>query len=93
MAMMIAATALINATCEPTERSMPPVMMTSVIATATTRMGAAWRTTLRILPSVRNVSVVAEKKTRQARKNAVIDSTCACSERKSATGDPAARSV
>ncbi|MNL85501.1 hypothetical protein D3C87_2138300 [compost metagenome] len=68
-------------------------MMTSVMATATTRIGAACLTTLRILPSVRNVSVVAEKNTKQAKKNTAMDSTWACSEIKSATGDPAARSV
>ena len=35
--------ALTSATREPTDRSIPPVMMTKVMATATTSIGAAWR--------------------------------------------------
>ena len=47
-----------TARVEPTERSMPPEVMTSVIATATIRVGAAWRNTLRTLPVVRNVGLL-----------------------------------
>ena len=36
----MAASALTNATVEPTDRSMPPVVMTKVIATATISSGA-----------------------------------------------------
>jgi hypothetical protein len=93
IAMMIAATALTSATCEPTERSMPPVMMTKVMAMATIRMGAAWRTMFRMLPSVKKVSLPIEKKIMQARKKMAIDRTCACSPKKSATREPWPRSV
>jgi hypothetical protein len=40
-AMRIAVSALTRATVEPTERSMPPVVMTKVIAIATMKAGAA----------------------------------------------------
>ncbi|MCY1510170.1 hypothetical protein D9M68_445400 [compost metagenome] len=63
------------------------------MATATMRIGAAWRMTFRMLPSVMNVSVVAAKKTTQARKKKAIDRTWAFSDRKSAAGEPFARSV
>ena len=63
----MAATALTSATVMPTERSMPPVMMTKVIATATTRIGAAWRRILRMLPTVRKVRV-ADREERRSRR-------------------------
>ena len=53
----IAASALTSATVEPTERSMPPVVMTKVIATPTIRSGAAWRSMLRMLTSERKALV------------------------------------
>ena len=57
----IAASALTSASTEPTERSMPPVVMTKVIATATIISGAIWRKMLSRLVSVRKVSVISEK--------------------------------
>ena len=39
--MAMAQTALISATCDPTDRSIPAVVMTMVMATATIRIGAA----------------------------------------------------
>ena len=40
---LIAARALTSARVEPTDKSIPPVVMTKVMATATIRMGALWR--------------------------------------------------
>ena len=57
----IAASALTSARIEPTDRSMPPVVMTKVIATATIMSGAIWRRMLRKFGWVRNVSVTSEK--------------------------------
>lgn len=89
----MAATALISATCDPTDRSMPAVMMTKVMATATTRIGAACRRMFSRLAEVRNTSVITAKNTTQSRKKPAIDSTCACSARKSAIAEPCPRSV
>ena len=52
----IAQTALTSATWLPTERSMPAVTITRVMATATTRIGAACRSTLSPLLRVRKCS-------------------------------------
>ena len=52
----IAQTALTSATWLPTERSMPAVVMTKVMATATIRIGAAWRITFSRLPVERKGS-------------------------------------
>ena len=46
----MAASALISATVEPTDRSMPPVVMTKVMAMATISSGEDWRSRLRRLP-------------------------------------------
>ena len=65
------------------------VVMTSVIATATTRTGAAWRMTLRMLPLVRKVGVMIPNSAQQSARNRAMDNTCACSATRSARGDPA----
>ena len=57
----IAASALTSASTEPTERSMPAVVMTKVIATATIISGAIWRRMLSRFTGVRKVSVMSEK--------------------------------
>ena len=57
----IAASALTSATVEPTERSMPPVVMTSVMATATISIGALWRIRFRRLAWLRKASVATAK--------------------------------
>src|SRR4051812_46689363 len=87
----IAAKAFTRATVDPTDRSMPPVVITNVIATATISMGADWRSRFKRLPGVRNASVVAEKKTQHARKNAAIESTWALAIRKSDEREPCGR--
>src|SRR5688572_11387864 len=79
----IAASALISATVDPTDRSMPPVVMTRVIATATIIIGAAWRSTLRMLPVVRKASVITENKTNIASRRPPILKTCAFAATKS----------
>ena len=57
----IADKALTIASVEPTDRSMPPVVMTRVIATAAISVGALWRSTLSMLACVRKLSVVSAK--------------------------------
>ena len=59
----IAASALTSASTEPTDRSMPAVVMTKVMATATIISGAICRRMLRRLASVKNVLVSSEKTT------------------------------
>ena len=53
----VADSALTSASTEPTERSMPPVVMTKVIAAATISSGADWRRMLSRLGVVRKASV------------------------------------
>ena len=65
----MAQSALTSARIEPTDRSMPPVVITSVMAAATISSGADWRRMFRMLPSVRKSSVVAENSTTTKRKN------------------------
>ena len=43
---------------EPTDRSMPPRIMTIVIPQASSRFGALWRSTLKMLFCVRKVLCV-----------------------------------
>ena len=68
----IAASALTSASTEPTERSIPAVVMTKVIATATIISGAICRRMLRRLTSVRKVSVISEKVTTMTTKNTAM---------------------
>ena len=44
-----------SARIEPTERSMPPVRITSVIPTATIPLLETWRSTLERLPGLRKM--------------------------------------
>ncbi len=71
----IAASALTSASTEPTERSIPAVVITKVIATATIISGALCRRMLRILISVRKVLVISENVTVITIKNAAMLST------------------
>ena len=71
----IAASALTSASTEPTERSMPAVVMTKVIATATIISGAIWRKMLRRFACVRNVSVTREKTTTMTTKKTAMLAT------------------
>ena len=73
---------------EPTERSMPPVVMTKVIATATINVGAAWRSRLSRLPVEMNTSLSEVNSTQQAMRNAAMESTWACVCRKSLSLEP-----
>ncbi len=59
----IAASAFTSASTEPTDRSIPAVVITKVIATATIMSGAVCRKILRRLVWVRNVSVMSENVT------------------------------
>ncbi len=59
----IASAAAVSPTIEPTDRSMLPVVITKVIATATITVGATWRATLTRLLVVRKASVWRLKKT------------------------------
>ena len=89
----MAAEAFIKATCEPTERSMPAVIITNVIAIATIRMGAAWRRMFSKFPKLKKTSVATEKNTMQMMKKKEMDKSCACYVKKSAIAEPSPRSV
>ena len=93
MPMRTAASALTIATVDPTERSIPPVVITKVIATATIRIGADWRSMFNRLPAEKNATLVREKNRTQTRKNAAIDRTCAFCPRKSARLEASGRQV
>src|ERR1700712_1691172 len=71
----MADTAPTSASVEPIDKSMPPVVMTSVIVVATISSGALWRSTLSRLPVVRNVFVVKVKARAHTIKNAAILAT------------------
>lgn len=57
----MAESALASATVEPTERSVPPVVTTKVMATATTSKGADWRSRLSRSPDVGNAGAASAK--------------------------------
>src|SRR5687768_17016225 len=71
----MASDAAVSPRMDPTERSMLPVVITKVIATATTIVGATCRATLTRLPDVRKASVCRLKKTNSTASTADIDST------------------
>jgi len=71
----IAASAFTSASIEPTDRSIPAVVITKVMATATIMSGALCRKTLRRLVWVRNVSVISENVTVITTKNVAMLST------------------
>ncbi len=79
----MAQSALVSARTDPTERSMPPVVMTSVMAVATISSGADWRRMLRILSSDRKASVVTENSTTTAAKNSAIEPTLPLARKRS----------
>ena len=78
-----ATAALTSATVEPTDRSMPPVVITKVIATATIRSGEDWRNRFSRLISLMNASVCVANSTTITEKNAAILRTWACLPKKS----------
>ena len=88
-----AASALTSATVEPTERSMPPVVMTRVMATATISIGALWRMRFNRLTWVRKASVATAKNRQTRTKNAAMLRTGAWAARKSCQGRPCGRAV
>ena len=64
-----------SASTEPTERSMPPVVMTKVIAAATISSGADCRRMFKRLGDVRKAAVATEKMMQTTTKNSAIDTT------------------
>ena len=88
-----AAAALTRAMIEPTERSMPPVVITKVMATATMSVGDAWRRRLSRLPVEKKTGLIAPKNRQQPSRKAAIDRTWACVCRKSESFEPCWRSV
>src|SRR3712207_4105346 len=77
--MAMADSALTRARVEPTERSMPPVVMTRVIAVATIRVGALWRTMLSRLLCDRNPSATTANTAQTTAKNTAMLTTPALS--------------
>ena len=71
----IAASALTSARTEPTERSMPPVVMTKVIAAATIISGAIWRMMLRRLVGQKGVGDERKQKTATTTKKTAMRAT------------------
>jgi len=69
--------ALVSATVDPTDRSMPPVVITKVMATATISIGAACRSRLSRLPSLRNASVPSPNSAQASSRNSAMDRTWA----------------
>ncbi len=80
----IAATAFTSASTEPTERSMPPVVMTKVIAMAVISSGALCRRRFRMFVSERKASVPSPKPTVIRTKKPAMLRTGACAASMSA---------
>ena len=88
----MAVLAFTNAIIEPIDRSMPPLVMTNVIAIATIMSGADCLKTLSRFPAVRKTLLVMVKMMQQAQQEAAMESTWAFRVNQSTSGEYRGRS-